>query len=58
MPASWVPGGSAREASKEERQTAWETLWETGGTGFAASYGDLTTDIEANRYVSESYNFV
>lgn len=53
MPENWTPGRSAHEASPEEREAVWDALWNRGGTGFASSYIDLTTDPEANQYVAD-----
>jgi cation diffusion facilitator CzcD-associated flavoprotein CzcO len=53
LPEVWTPGRSATEATSEERETIWNALWDSGGTGFTGSYIDLTINPESNRLVSE-----
>ncbi|MDP1818486.1 MAG: NAD(P)/FAD-dependent oxidoreductase [Acidimicrobiales bacterium] len=44
------PGGSALDASDEERRAAYERLWQAGGFSFwAGSYSDILINEEANR---------
>ena len=53
MPPGWQPGRSALEASEQEREAVFETMWNAGGTAFTAPYTDLVQHIDANRYAAE-----
>jgi len=53
FPDGWTPGRSALDASDEERKAIWNTMWNSGGTGFTYSYTDLTTNPDSNELVAE-----
>src|SRR6202008_835810 len=44
---------SVFEATLEERERAFEERWSQGGFGFQGAFGDLVTDLEANRYAAD-----
>lgn len=44
---------SALDCTDAERQERFEEQWKVGGLPFAAAFGDLTTNMEANRYLVE-----
>ncbi len=46
-------GGSALEASPEERRARYDTWWEKGGLPFLAAYDDLLVSPEANRTAAD-----
>lgn len=44
---------SALAATPEEREAEFEYRWQAGGLVFYTSFSDLTTNLEANTYVSD-----
>jgi cation diffusion facilitator CzcD-associated flavoprotein CzcO len=45
--------GSVLDATDEERKSQFEEFWLSGGFSFLASYGDLTSNLEANKFAAD-----
>ncbi|MES2535680.1 MAG: NAD(P)/FAD-dependent oxidoreductase [Pseudomonadota bacterium] len=48
-----VPTRSALEVTPEERESAYQHYWDTGGTGFTRAFNDLIVNKDANETAAE-----